>query len=66
MSDALRLLWTASRDWTNPRSMWNVLNECHQAARRTLNATLAAERWSSTPPSPLSLYRRPQKGQAER
>ena len=33
MADTLRLLWTASRDWTDPLLMWNVLNECHSFAR---------------------------------
>ena len=33
MADTMRLLWTASRDWTDPLLMWNVLNECHQWAR---------------------------------
>jgi hypothetical protein len=33
MGDTLRLLWTASRDWTDPLKMWNVLSECHVWAR---------------------------------
>lgn len=34
MAEQFRLLWTASRDWTDPRTMWDVLSECHAEARR--------------------------------
>lgn len=33
MTETVRLLWTASRDWTDPLKMWNVLNEHHWRAR---------------------------------
>jgi YspA, cpYpsA-related SLOG family len=33
MADSLRLLWTASRDWTEPLRMWDVLGECRAWAR---------------------------------
>ena len=33
MPGTSRLLWTASRDWTDPLLMWNVLDECAAWAR---------------------------------
>lgn len=32
MADPLVLIWTASRDWTDPVRMWDVLNECRDWA----------------------------------